>query len=131
KFTHEGTVSVRTRQLEGGVEVQVADTGIGIPPDELASIFDDFRQVDQSSTREFGGTGLGLSIVRKLLGLLGGAIRVESEPGQGSVFTVTLPLRSVEAREGEEAIRRAMQGEAVIVHDGVARPLPPPDSARG
>jgi signal transduction histidine kinase len=131
KFTHEGTVSVRTRQLEGGVEVQVADTGIGIPPDELASIFDDFRQVDQSSTREYGGTGLGLSIVRKLLGLLGGAIRVESEPGQGSVFTVTLPLRSVEAREGEEAIRRAMQGEAVIVHDGVARPLPPPDSARG
>ncbi|HZG43541.1 MAG TPA: ATP-binding protein, partial [Longimicrobium sp.] len=131
KFTHAGTVSVRTRQLEGGVEVQVADTGIGIPADELASIFDDFRQVDQSSTREYGGTGLGLSIVRKLLGLLGGAIRVESEPGQGSVFTVTLPLRSVEVREGEEAIRRAMQGEAVIVNDGVARPLPPPDSARG
>jgi signal transduction histidine kinase len=131
KFTHEGAVSVRTRQLEGGVEVQVADTGIGIPADELASIFDDFRQVDQSSTREYGGTGLGLSIVRKLLGLLGGAIRVESEPGRGSVFTVTLPLRSVEVREGEEAIRRAMHGEAVIVDDGVARPLPPPDSARG
>jgi signal transduction histidine kinase len=120
KFTREGGVSLTARPLASGdgVEVAVADTGIGIEPAALAGIFDDFRQVDQSSTREFGGTGLGLSIVRKLLGLLGGSIRVASVPNAGSTFTVTLPFRSPEVAEGEDSIRRAMRGSAAIVVDG-------------
>ncbi|HEX6037154.1 ATP-binding protein, partial [Longimicrobium sp.] len=133
KFTREGAVSLTARPLEGGegVEVAVADTGIGIAPEALAGIFDDFRQVDQSSTREFGGTGLGLSIVRKLLGLLGGSIRVESAPGVGSTFTVTLPFRSPEVMEGEESIRRAMRGSASVVRDGREQVLPPAEPMRG
>jgi signal transduction histidine kinase len=133
KFTREGAVSLTARTLEAGdgVEIEVADTGIGIEPAALAGIFDDFRQVDQSSTREFGGTGLGLSIVRKLLGLLGGSIRVESAPGAGSTFTVTLPFRSAEVPEGEESIRRAMRGTAAIVVDGHEESLPPAEPMRG
>ncbi len=103
KFTHDGEIRVAARLVDdGGVEVEVGDTGIGIDPDSLESIFDDFRQVDQSSTREYGGTGLGLSITRKLLDLLGGSVRVESELGKGSVFIVRLPPRSRELLvEGE------------------------------
>jgi PAS domain S-box-containing protein len=94
KFTHVGEVAMEVSAVRGGVEVRVSDTGIGIPPADLEHIFDDFRQVDQSSTREYGGTGLGLSIVKKLLALLGGSVRVRSTVGQGSVFTVKLPRRS-------------------------------------
>jgi signal transduction histidine kinase len=132
KFTRDGSVSVAVRPLPSGdgVELAVADTGIGIVPEALAGIFDDFRQVDQSSTREFGGTGLGLSIVRKLLGLLGGSIRVESVPNAGSTFTVTLPYRTPEVAEGEEAIRRAMRGAAAIVVDGREETLPPAEPMR-
>jgi len=133
KFTREGGVALTARPLEtgDGVEIQVADSGIGIEPEALAGIFDDFRQVDQSSTREFGGTGLGLSIVRKLLGLLGGSIRVESQPSVGSTFTVTLPYRSPEVPEGEESIRRAMRGHAAIIVDGHEESLPPAEPMRG
>ena len=132
KFTRDGSVTLTARPLPSGdgVEVSVADTGIGIAPEALAGIFEDFRQVDQSSTREFGGTGLGLSIVRKLLGLLGGSIRVESQPSVGSTFTVTLPYRSPEVAEGEDAIRRAMRGSAAIVRDGREETLPPAEPLR-
>jgi signal transduction histidine kinase len=102
KFTHEGRIVVRTRSAEGGIVVEVADTGIGIRDADVAKIFEDFRQVDQSSTREYGGTGLGLSITKKLLHLLGGAIRVESGFGQGSTFTVWLPQESTELFVDEE-----------------------------
>ncbi len=100
KFTHEGEIRVTARLAPGGggAEVEVGDTGIGIDPESLENIWEDFRQVDQSSTREYGGTGLGLSITRKLLDLLGGSVRVESELGEGSVFTVRLPLRSREVK---------------------------------
>lgn len=131
KFTREGSVTLSARVVGDGVEMRVADTGIGIAPEALAGIFDDFRQVDQSSTREFGGTGLGLSIVRKLLGLLGGSIRVESAPGVGSTFTVALPLRSPEVEEGEDSIRRAMRGQAAIVVGGREEALPPAEPMRG
>src|SRR5665213_4508062 len=70
------------------------DTGIGIRKEDLTAIWDDFRQVDQSRTREFGGTGLGLSITRKLSGALGGRVSLTSEYGSGSTFTVFLPLQS-------------------------------------
>ena len=92
KFTHDGTVSVHAVNVPGErVRITVADSGIGIQPDHLEAIFEDFRQLDQSHTREYGGTGLGLSITRKLLSLLGGVIAVESTYGTGSKFIVELP----------------------------------------
>lgn len=95
KFTPAGSVVLRATAPTGidGIEISVTDTGIGIPPEELGAIFQDFRQVDQSSTREYGGTGLGLSIVRRLLELLRGSIRVTSAVGEGSTFTLRLPSR--------------------------------------
>jgi signal transduction histidine kinase len=95
KFTSRGSVTVESRIAEGGqrVEVVVADTGIGIKPEYLDVIFEDFRQLDQSHTREYPGTGLGLSITKNLLALLGGMITVESTFGGGSRFTVELPFK--------------------------------------
>jgi signal transduction histidine kinase/CheY-like chemotaxis protein len=93
KFTEEGTITVTARGRDGQVAVAVADTGIGIPEDKLELIFEEFRQVDSSTTRRYSGTGLGLSISRRLARLLGGDITVQSTVGAGSTFTVTLPLR--------------------------------------
>jgi signal transduction histidine kinase len=94
KFTVEGTVVLRVRHLaaERRIVFEVADTGIGIPERELPGIFDEFRQVDGSMSRHHGGMGLGLALVRRLVGLLGGEVTVESRPGEGSTFTVTLPV---------------------------------------
>ncbi len=93
KFTSQGEIVLSVRPIPaGGLEVRIADTGIGIPADKLASLFDSFTQVDASTARRFGGTGLGLSICRRLADLMGGVIAVESEVGKGSTFTVTLPL---------------------------------------
>ena len=92
KFTDAGSITVFLRGVDGAVELSIADTGVGIPPDDLPHIFDEFRQVDGSSRREYGGTGLGLSIVRKLSLLMGGNVRVQSQAGVGSTFTVLLPL---------------------------------------
>jgi PAS domain S-box-containing protein len=95
KFTSEGQVLVRALPVADGkrVRIEVRDTGIGIRQDDMDAIFDDFRQVDQSSTRKYGGTGLGLSITRKLVRLMGGTVEVESEFGKGSVFRVELPAK--------------------------------------
>lgn len=99
KFTEHGTITVGAYTVNGGVEISVADTGIGISPEALPVIFDAFRQADSSSTRGHGGVGLGLYIVRRLLDLLEGTIAVESAVGYGSTFRVWLPTR--EARGGE------------------------------
>jgi PAS domain S-box-containing protein len=93
KFTNHGRVAVEAQCAPGGVRIDVVDTGIGIRPSDLQAIWEDFRQVDQSRTREFGGTGLGLSITRKLLERLGGSVTVQSRYGEGSTFSVYLPLR--------------------------------------
>ena len=92
KFTNRGRVSVQARCAPGGIRMDVIDTGIGIRASDLQSIWEDFRQVDQSRTREFGGTGLGLSITRKLLERLGGSVTVQSSYSEGSKFSVYLPL---------------------------------------
>jgi signal transduction histidine kinase len=93
KFTQTGSICVTLRPKdEGHWAIVVRDTGIGIPNEYRESIFEPFRQVDESVAREYGGMGLGLSIVKRLTSSLKGKIRVESEPGQGSTFTVILPL---------------------------------------
>jgi PAS domain S-box-containing protein len=117
KFTNQGEIRISARHHPGDDEVEVAisDTGIGIEEKDQDKIFEDFRQADQSSTREYGGTGLGLSITTKLLKLLGGTIRLESEPGKGSTFHVRLPLSSEEILLNEDAARVARQsGDAVV-----------------
>ncbi|MGE0826275.1 MAG: ATP-binding protein [Candidatus Binatia bacterium] len=95
KFTQEGQITIRTRPvLTAGLMVfEVSDTGIGIAAEELPDIFDEFRQVDGSSSRAYGGLGLGLALVKKLVALLHGEISVVSHVGQGSTFAVTVPLR--------------------------------------
>lgn len=94
KFTPEGGLveSKLGRQDEAHIFIKVRDTGIGIPPDELSGVFEQFRQLDGSMTREHSGTGLGLAISKDLVALLGGTIEVESEVDKGSVFTVVLPI---------------------------------------
>nr|QQZ49157.1 response regulator [Phenylobacterium glaciei] len=92
KFTEQGEVRVCVARTDDGLRLSVADTGIGIPPERLASLFQKFEQADASTTRRYGGTGLGLAICRELAQLMGGAIRAESAPGGGTTFTVTLPL---------------------------------------
>ncbi len=92
KFTPEGRVEVALeRTADGGLVLRVSDTGIGLPPEARAIVFDDFRQLDGSSTRRYEGLGLGLGIVKRYAALLGGAIRLESAPGCGTTVIVELP----------------------------------------
>lgn len=96
KFTREGSVRIRTVPSEDAdlshCRIEVTDTGIGIPVDQLELIFEEFRQVSEGSSRRFEGSGLGLTVARKLVMLLKGTISVASEPGAGSSFTVRLPV---------------------------------------
>jgi signal transduction histidine kinase len=96
KFTHAGRVTLRvaSAELRGapGLAFAVHDTGIGMTQEQLSRVFLPFEQADASTTRRFGGTGLGLAITNQLSQLMGGDIAVESTPGQGSTFTLRLPL---------------------------------------
>jgi len=92
KFTERGSVTVKLSPgPTGGAVIAVRDTGIGIRREDQQIIFEEFRQVDGSSTRKYQGTGLGLAIARRFAGLIGGTLSVESEPGRGSTFTLSLP----------------------------------------
>jgi adenylate cyclase len=94
KFTKQGEVALRARKLVDGrdwIELAVADSGIGMTPEQQAKLFEEFTQADASTAQRFGGTGLGLAITRKLARMMGGDVTVASEPGKGSVFTVRLP----------------------------------------
>jgi signal transduction histidine kinase len=92
KFTQSGEIRVSVEVRNERAVYRVQDTGIGIPGEMQQLVFDEFRQVDGSTTRRFGGSGLGLSLARRLARLLGGEIYVESSPGEGSTFRVDLPL---------------------------------------
>ena len=94
KFTPErGRISLKAGRTDGMVQIAVSDTGIGIAPEDQAAIFEEFRQVGSDETRKQEGTGLGLTLAKRFVELHGGRIWVESEPGRGSTFTFTLPLR--------------------------------------
>ena len=75
------------------MEISVQDTGIGIAPEDHAAVFEEFKQVGRDYTKKAEGTGLGLTLTKRFVELHGGAIRLESAPGKGSTFTITLPLR--------------------------------------
>ncbi len=129
KFTSAGgvTLNVECKQLfeTPGNEknrdisqicISVADTGIGIKPEFLETIFEEFRQGDASTTREYGGTGLGLTIVKKLAELMGGFVSVTSEVGKGSVFSITLPCRSTDVSALDPAMPGELQSAVLDAH---------------
>lgn len=122
KFTEAGTVRfvVDHRPGPDGPElvVEVTDTGLGIPEEALATIFEPFRRVDESSTRRAGGTGLGLAISQRLAALMGGALEVESEVDRGSTFTFRLPLVRADSPSRDlepQALRRLAPGLRVLL----------------
>jgi CheY-like chemotaxis protein len=123
KFTSRGEVSLEIKRLESGptgtrVRCEVRDTGIGIPAERLAALFQPFSQVDSSTTRQFGGSGLGLSIVKRLVELMGGETGVESIEGKGSRFWFTASFG--EAAEDTQTLleaQRSLTGSRVLVVD--------------
>lgn len=129
KFTHAGKISLSVRQEGENLCISVADTGIGISAEALPHIFKEFEQADPTTTRKYGGTGLGLTISRNLARLLGGDISVQSEPGQGSIFTVRIPMqyrRQVDGSDLPGAPLRAQPPEPV----SAGAPANPPDPVK-
>ncbi|WP_417481604.1 ATP-binding protein [Maricaulis sp.] len=124
KFTASGSVKVAAdlREGPGGEELvfEITDTGIGMDPETCERVFAPFMQADASTSRKFGGTGLGLSISRRLCELMGGWIRVESEPGQGSVFSFAIPAIRSEQSAGEATQPPAPpDGECLLAHTSI------------
>jgi len=126
KFTARGEVVIRAMRLKKGggqsawLRFEVQDTGVGIPPEKQAGIFDAFTQADSSVTRQYGGTGLGLAICKRLVELMGGQIGVYSQPGQGSCFWFEVPLPVIQENAPEETTAQP-SGSALNSHelDGV------------
>jgi len=124
KFTHRGGVEVLVAPAgkEDLVLFRVCDTGIGIPPEAKETIFEQFSQADQSTTRRYGGTGLGLSIARQLTELMGGEIWVESEQGAGSTFSFTAHLEmEPEVHAAPLDAESTLGGKRILIVDGDAR----------
>jgi signal transduction histidine kinase len=94
KYTDKGHVSVATQSRDGVVEFLVSDTGVGVSDEHIEKIFEPFWQVEQTTTRRAGGTGLGLAVTRQFVEMLGGKIEVDSKPGEGSTFKVSIPRTS-------------------------------------
>jgi len=122
KFTENGTITLRaTRDASGAgdwISFEVADTGIGMTPDQVGKIFEAFTQADVSTTRRYGGTGLGLAISRRFCRLMGGDITVESAPGTGTRFSARIPTEVVKEGEERAADRAAAAASAVRPQDG-------------
>jgi len=115
KFTEKGSVAVKAAAMDGRLRIAVSDSGIGIPAEKHEEIFESFRQVDAGTTRKFGGTGLGLAIVRNLARALNGDVAVASVEGEGTTFTVDLPL--IEVAAPDAATAAGGSGEPVVVLD--------------
>ena len=122
KFTNAGEINIKIRvNKEIGEEIElyvsVKDTGIGLEETQRKKLFNDFHQADSSITRRYGGTGLGLAITKKIAGLMGGEIGVESELGQGSNFWFTIKLKKGDSNNRFDAKRAEMKGKRVLVVD--------------
>jgi PAS domain S-box-containing protein len=129
KFTKTGEIVVSVRREPGGgdppqLRFGIRDTGIGIPPDRLEAVFEEFTQADLSTSREFGGTGLGLALCRRLVGMMHGEIHVRSEVGKGSEFWFTVPLRTLGAEAagepGRPPPRIPVGGRALVIDDSAS-----------
>ena len=107
KFTERGLIAVTAVNSEKGILLSVQDTGVGIKEEDLAIIFEPFRQIDGSMTRQAGGSGLGLTIVKNIIEVLHGKIEVRSEFGKGSTFTVFLPDDLSEFLTPADALKRS------------------------
>ncbi|MBU1314566.1 MAG: response regulator [Alphaproteobacteria bacterium] len=124
KFTERGQVRLSIRgNDQGRVVFAVSDTGIGIAPEHQQSVFDAFHQADGTISRKFGGTGLGLSISRQLVRLLGGAIDLESGPGQGSTFTVTVPAHYDSGKVTPRDLMPSIPVNPALPQPAAAQPL--------
>lgn len=123
KFTDNGIVGLRVEREGEWCQIAVSDTGIGMTPEQLKRLFQEFTQADSSTTRKYGGTGLGLAISRRLCRLLGGDIEASSEPRRGSTFTVHLPLRASRHGEGIGERSSGTQSLAEVNGPKVARVL--------
>lgn len=126
KFTEAGSIRLSLRQTEGNqgeiiLMFSVRDTGMGIPPDRLETIFDSFVQVDQATSRRFEGSGLGLAISKSIVEWMGGHIEVESEPGKGSEFRFTLPVRPA-GPTADRGVTEAPGGSGMIPAETLLRP---------
>jgi signal transduction histidine kinase/DNA-binding response OmpR family regulator len=125
KFTAKGEVAVQVKQSKADdghgravLKFRVSDTGIGIPPERVGSLFEAFTQVDASTTRKYGGTGLGLAICKRLVELMGGELGVESEVGKGSSFWFTVPARKTELPPAGDIVQSGLlAGRRVLVID--------------
>ena len=130
KFTNEGTITLNAgrERMDGSewIVFRVTDTGIGLSPEQIVKLFQDFTQADASTTRKFGGTGLGLALTRRFCQMMGGDVTVHSVPGEGSVFTIKLPAVVSEAKP-EAAVKAAetVNASAEITGGDGAEPLPP------
>ncbi len=119
KFTREGkvTLTLSSTKTENGKDetltISVKDTGVGIPPERLGTIFDPFTQAEASTTRKFGGTGLGLAIVKKLANIMNGDASVTSEPGVGSEFVVTMQLSPAKAVKKQQKAHISLDDQAL------------------
>ncbi|HEY3741373.1 MAG TPA: ATP-binding protein [Bryobacteraceae bacterium] len=114
KFTEKGEIVLSAREAGGSVIVTVRDTGIGIPPEARAQLFESFSQVDSSVTRRFGGTGLGLCISKRLAEMMGGDLTVTSEVGAGSTFSLTLPYDAALPADAGLLVPRNWMGKKVL-----------------
>ena len=123
KFTHKGYVLINVDGVscedKVALKISVTDTGVGIPSDKLASIFDKFEQADNSTTRQYGGTGLGLAISKRLVELMQGNLRVSSTQGKGSTFELALDLAIDGTEEKPNLILSDVQGMKILVVDDV------------
>lgn len=142
KFTFGGSITIRVRPVEGGVELSVADTGEGIEPVELPQVFERFHRVDGARSRSHEGSGIGLALVAELAALHGGTVAVESEPGVGSTFSVRVPYGTSHLPADQvvtagtavggvapEPVADAVLAEALWWFDEPGHDVPPPPGA--